>query len=66
MALLISDKCLPESLALKRSIMQQLGDQAGPGTIVASNSSSYDIVELMHGLKVKHPSNFVSLHSCKH
>ncbi|KAJ5988014.1 hypothetical protein N7481_003224 [Penicillium waksmanii] len=56
-------ECLPESLALKRSIMQQLGDQAGPGTIVASNSSSYDIVELMHGLKTKHPSNFVSLHS---
>lgn len=46
--------------------MQQLGDGAGPDTVVASNSSSYDIVEIMRGLEVNHPGNFVSLHSCEH
>ncbi|PWY77050.1 NAD(P)-binding protein [Aspergillus heteromorphus CBS 117.55] len=56
-------ECVPESLGLKRSILQQLGDRAGPDTIIASNSSSYDIVEIMRGLEVNHPENFVSLHS---
>jgi 3-hydroxyacyl-CoA dehydrogenase len=35
-------------------------------TIIASNSSSFTIQEIIHGLELRHPQRCVSLHSCKH
>jgi 3-hydroxyacyl-CoA dehydrogenase len=55
---------VPESLPLKREVIKQLDDVAGPDTIIASNSSSYTITEILQNLDVKHRDRFVSLHSC--
>lgn len=58
-------QCVPESLPLKRSVIKQMDEAAGPETIIASNSSSYTIAEILKDLDVKHRDRFVSLHSCK-
>ncbi|KAJ9648338.1 hypothetical protein H2199_001192 [Coniosporium tulheliwenetii] len=54
-------ECVPESLALKRKVIQQLDDLAHPDTIVASNSSSYTITEIIQDLRVKQPDRFIGL-----
>ncbi|KAH7323916.1 3-hydroxyacyl-CoA dehydrogenase [Rhexocercosporidium sp. MPI-PUGE-AT-0058] len=54
---------VPESLNIKRSVVQQLDNLAHTETIVASNSSSFTIQELIDGLDLKSPSRCVSLHS---
>ncbi|PYH47421.1 3-hydroxyacyl-CoA dehydrogenase family protein [Aspergillus saccharolyticus JOP 1030-1] len=56
-------ECLPENLDLKRSIIQQLDDQADPEIIIASNSSSHSIIEVCEGLDFKADDRFVNLHS---
>ncbi|KAJ5216939.1 hypothetical protein N7468_009947 [Penicillium chermesinum] len=56
-------ECVPESLALKKTVVQELDSLAGQQTIVASNSSSYTITEILDSLKLKFPDRFASLHS---
>jgi hypothetical protein len=58
-------QCVPESLPLKRSVIGLLDKFAGSDCIVASNSSSYTITEIIHGLSLKDEQRCVSLHSCK-
>lgn len=65
MILLTDCQCVPESLSLKRAVVEELDHLAGPETIIASNSSSYTIAEILEGLKTKYSDRFVSLHSCK-
>jgi 3-hydroxyacyl-CoA dehydrogenase len=38
----------------------------GPDTVIASNSSSYTISEIMSGLPLRHAERMASLHSCEH
>jgi len=54
---------VPESLNLKRSVVAELDKLADPETIVASNSSSYTITEIIHSLSLSYPRRCVSLHS---
>ncbi|KAL2062796.1 hypothetical protein VTL71DRAFT_5868 [Oculimacula yallundae] len=54
---------VPESLAIKRSVIKELDEIAAPETIVASNSSSFTIQEITEGLKLNGSSRCVSLHS---
>ncbi|KAK0117897.1 hypothetical protein ONS95_012213 [Cadophora gregata] len=54
---------VPESLELKRSVIQQLDNIADAETIVASNSSSFTVQEIIEGLDLQHASRCVSLHS---
>ncbi|KAK2734502.1 hypothetical protein FQN57_001666 [Myotisia sp. PD_48] len=56
-------ECVPESLKLKRSVIQELENLTSGDTIIASNSSSFTITEIMHGLTLRHADRFVSLHS---
>ncbi|KIW41467.1 uncharacterized protein PV06_07022 [Exophiala oligosperma] len=56
-------ECVPESLKLKRSVVQELDQISSPETIVASNSSSYTIEEILEGQKLKYDDRFASLHS---
>ena len=58
-------QCVPESLGLKRSVLKELDDIVDKSAIIASNSSSYTITDIMDGLELNHPERFVSLHSCK-
>jgi len=54
---------VPESLKTKRSVVQQLDELADEETIVASNSSSFTIQEIIEGSDLKQASRCVSLHS---
>ncbi|KAL1977251.1 hypothetical protein VTN31DRAFT_110 [Thermomyces dupontii] len=56
-------ECVPESLQLKKSVISRIDGAAHADTIVASNSSSYTITEILQGLDLKHRDRFVSLHS---
>ncbi|KAL1991033.1 hypothetical protein VTN49DRAFT_5537 [Thermomyces lanuginosus] len=56
-------ECVPESLHLKKSVISHIDGAAHADTIVASNSSSYTITEILQGLDLKHRDRFVSLHS---
>lgn len=58
-------KCVPEKLYLKRETLKQLDFTAPLDTIIASNSSSYSIGELIEGLELQHSGRFISAHSCK-
>ena len=55
---------MPESLSLKQSVVKQLDGIAAPETIIASNSSSYTITDIVKGLDLSAADRFVSLHSC--
>ncbi|KIV83066.1 hypothetical protein PV11_05126 [Exophiala sideris] len=55
-------ECLPESLKLKRTIVKELDELADAGTIIASNSSSYTIEEILEDQTLKQPDRFTSLH----
>ncbi|KIH87057.1 3-hydroxyacyl-CoA dehyrogenase [Sporothrix brasiliensis 5110] len=56
-------ECVPESKPLMKALLQQLDGIAPPDVIVASNSSSYTISELLEGLALKAPDRFASIHS---
>lgn len=56
---------VPESLELKRSVVKQLDGVSNLDTIIASNSSSFTIQEIIEGLELKNSHRCVSLHSCE-
>ena len=56
-------ECVPERLDLKRQILSRLGELAPKGTIIASNSSSYSISEIIHGLELSNEHRLLSAHS---
>lgn len=58
-------KNVPEALPAKRAIVKQLDELANPTTIIASNSSSFTISEIIDKLELLHPQRCVNLHSCK-
>ncbi|CAK7234099.1 hypothetical protein SCUCBS95973_008820 [Sporothrix curviconia] len=56
-------ECVPEVRPLKRSILQELDVLAPADVIVASNSSSFTISELLQGFQLQSPDRFASIHS---
>jgi 3-hydroxyacyl-CoA dehydrogenase len=58
-------KCVPESLKLKREVVKDLDALTSPETVIASNSSSHTISEIVAGLLLNHPERMASLHSCE-
>lgn len=56
---------MSESLQLKRAVVKELDELSSPKAIIASNSSSFTITEIIDGLDLKHPQRCVNLHSCK-
>jgi 3-hydroxyacyl-CoA dehydrogenase len=58
-------ECVPESRPLKKAIIKELDELAPPHVIVASNSSSYTILEILEGLSLRTPGRFASIHSCR-
>ncbi|KAL4863620.1 hypothetical protein BDV12DRAFT_201936 [Aspergillus spectabilis] len=55
-------ECVPENLALKQNILRQLDKLASEHTIIASNSSSYGIGEIIEGLDLKFTTRLLSAH----
>ena len=56
-------QCVPEKLELKRKVIAELDQLAPPDTIIASNSSSYSISEILSGLNLSHSQRILSAHS---
>jgi len=52
-----------ENLQLKRSVIKQLDGLASPKTIIASNSSSFTITEVIDELELTYPRRCINLHS---
>lgn len=61
---IIRKQCVPENWALKQKVITQLDDLAPAHTIIASNSSSYGISEIIEGLDLKHKNRILSAHCC--
>jgi 3-hydroxyacyl-CoA dehydrogenase len=57
-------KCIPEKLKLKQTLLSELDQKLAGDIIIASNSSSYTINEIIRDAKLKHPDRTVSMHSC--
>ncbi|OJJ08211.1 hypothetical protein ASPVEDRAFT_878621 [Aspergillus versicolor CBS 583.65] len=55
-------ECVPENLALKQKILSQLDSLAPSHTIIASNSSSYGIGEVIEGMDLRCSSRLLSAH----
>ncbi|KIA75448.1 3-hydroxyacyl-CoA dehyrogenase [Aspergillus ustus] len=55
-------ECVPENLALKRKVLTQLDKLAPESTIIASNSSSYGIGEIIEGLTLTSCRRLLSAH----
>ncbi|KAJ5864860.1 uncharacterized protein N7529_006776 [Penicillium soppii] len=55
-------ECVPENLKLKQKVITQLDDLAPERTIIASNSSSYGIFEILEGLNLKNNKRVMSAH----
>ncbi|OAP63782.1 hypothetical protein AYL99_03009 [Fonsecaea erecta] len=55
-------ECVPERLELKRQMIKQVDELADSDTIIASNSSSYSISEIIDGLKLSHEQRILSAH----
>ncbi|KAB8075902.1 hypothetical protein BDV29DRAFT_189899 [Aspergillus leporis] len=55
-------ECVPESLSLKQKIVAQLDRAAPMSTIIASNSSSYGIAEIIQGMELKNSKRLLSAH----
>jgi 3-hydroxybutyryl-CoA dehydrogenase len=53
-------EAVPEVLDLKVSLIKELDELAGPGTVIATNTSSIPIAELAG--KVRHPGRVVGVH----
>lgn len=49
---------------MKKKVFGELDDIAAKEIIIASNSSSYAIEDLIEGLDLKHKSRFINIHSC--
>lgn len=58
-------KCVPEKLPIKRTALTELDQVAPPDAIIASNSSSYGITEVIEGLKLKNLDRAMSAHCCE-
>lgn len=58
------NQCVPENLELKQKIITQLDELASERTVIASNSSSYGIHEILEGLEMKHKKRILSAHCC--
>lgn len=50
---------------MKREVVAQLDGIADADSVIASNSSSYTISEIIDGLSLNYPERMVSLHSCE-
>ncbi|KAE8549047.1 hypothetical protein TMatcc_000004 [Talaromyces marneffei ATCC 18224] len=55
-------ECVPENIDLKRTVIGELDALAPEQTIIASNSSSYVIGEIIEPLSLKCPSRILSAH----
>ncbi|OJD12965.1 hypothetical protein AJ78_06513 [Emergomyces pasteurianus Ep9510] len=55
-------ECVPENLVLKQKVIAQLDKLAPQSTIIASNSSSYGISEIIHGMDLKSRERLLSAH----
>ncbi|KAJ5395734.1 uncharacterized protein N7487_010037 [Penicillium crustosum] len=55
-------ECVPENLQLKRKLITQLDELAPEGAIIASNSSSYGIFEIIEGMSLKNSKRVMSAH----
>jgi 3-hydroxybutyryl-CoA dehydrogenase len=53
-------EAIPEDLALKQAVLEQIEQIAGPGTILASNSSSFPISQ--SGCLLRHPERSLVTH----
>lgn len=58
-------QCVPEKLPIKRTAITELDQVAPPEAIIASNSSSYGISEVIEGLKLKNLDRAMSAHCCE-
>ncbi|KAJ9606408.1 hypothetical protein H2200_009369 [Cladophialophora chaetospira] len=56
-------ECVPERLELKRQVLGQLDELAPPDAIIASNSSSYSISEILKGLTLSNNGRVLSAHT---
>lgn len=56
---------MPERAELKRKVLAQLDEESPDDVIVASNSSSYPISELIEGLSLRGKQRVLSAHSCE-
>ena len=56
-------QCVPEKLELKRQVLRQLDELAPPDAIIASNSSSYSISEIIKGLSLSNSQRVLSAHT---
>lgn len=56
---------MPERAELKREVLAQLDEESPDDVIVASNSSSYPISELIEGLSLRCERRVLSAHSCE-
>ena len=59
------DQCVPERVELKRKVITQLNELAPEDAIIASNSSSHSISEILEGLNLANDRRILSAHSCK-
>ena len=50
---------------MKRSVIDELDTLASEQTIIASNSSSFVISEIIEGLSLKQPFRVLSAHCCE-
>ncbi|KAJ5675154.1 uncharacterized protein N7477_005088 [Penicillium maclennaniae] len=55
-------ECVPERLPLKQKVLTQIDSLAPEKVIIASNSSSYGINEILVGLNLKHINRVLSAH----
>lgn len=55
---------MPENRQLKQDLIVDLDGKLPEETIIASNSSSYTINEIIKGAQIRHPERAVSMHSC--
>ncbi|KAJ5807005.1 hypothetical protein N7474_010597 [Penicillium riverlandense] len=55
-------ECVPENLALKKKVIAQLDELAPEDTVIASNSSSYGISEIIEGMSLNNSKRVLSAH----
>ncbi|KAJ6084303.1 hypothetical protein N7486_011103 [Penicillium sp. IBT 16267x] len=55
-------ECVPENLKLKQTVIAQLDEAAPEHSIIASNSSSYGISEILEGMNLKNNKRIMSAH----
>ncbi len=53
-------ECVPEKISLKKDVLLEMEQSAGPDTILATNTSSIPLSELRTTLD--HPENFLGIH----